>query len=285
MVFDDGVVLRLGAEHFLTTTTTGNAAAVLDWLEEWLQTEWPQLDVTLTSVTDHWAVAAVAGPRARDVLRALTDPELAFMTVRETEVAGAGARLCRVSFSGELAYEVHVRRRDAHAVWEALLRAGEPYGITPYGTEAMHVLRAEKGYPIVGQDTDGTVTPQDLGMGWVVSKTKPFFVGRRSHERPDTCRDDRRQLVGLLPHDPGERLVEGAALLSDPDGRRGEGHVTSSYRSAALGRTFALALLERGRARHGETIHVTTAAGATTPARVTGTVFYDPDGRRRDGDD
>ncbi len=290
MVFDDGVVLRLAEDRFVTTTTTGNAAAVLDWLEEWLQTEWPDLRVRLTSVTDHWAAIAVAGPRAREALAPLVAAGVAldadafpFMTVRETEVAGVRARLARISFSGELAFEVHVPARFARGVWEAIVAAGAPLGITPYGTEAMHVLRAEKGYPIVGQDTDGTVTPQDLGMDWVVSKRKPFFVGRRSQRRPDSVRDDRRQLVALLPVDRGEPLVEGAALLPRPAASRAEGHVTSAYRSAALGRTFGLALLERGRARHGETIHVTTAAGATTLATVADPVLYDPEGRRRDG--
>jgi sarcosine oxidase subunit alpha len=273
MVFDDGVVMRLGAERFLTTTTTGNAAPLLAHLEEWLQTEWPDLDVALTSVTDHWAVIAVAGPRTRELM-----PEMPFMGVCETTFAGVPARLARVSFSGELAYEVHVQRRHAETVWDALIA----HDATPYGTEAMHVLRAEKGYPIIGQDTDGTVTPQDLGMDWVISKAKPFFVGRRSHARSDTRRPDRRHFVGLLPEDPDERLTEGAALITGPDNRYSEGHVTSSYRSPTLQRTFALALLQNGRNRHGDRIHATTATGTTT-ATVTGTVFYDPEGARRDG--
>lgn len=166
MVFDDGTVIRLAQDRFLVTTTTGNAAAVLDWMEEWLQTEWPELKVHCTSVTEQWATVALVGPRSRDVLGSLA-PELAvgnddfpFMAWRGTTVAGIEARVCRISFSGELAYEINVSPWRARALWEALYEAGAPYGITPYGTETMHVLRAEKGYPIIGQDTDGTVTPR-----------------------------------------------------------------------------------------------------------------------------
>ena len=207
MVFDDGVTSRLSDDRWHMTTTTGNAAPVLEWLEEWLQTEWPELRVHATSVTEQWATIAVVGPRSRDVLRALA-PDLPveaadfpFMTVREAVVAGVPARVFRISFSGELAYEINVPTWYGHAMWEAVMAAGEPFGITPYGTEAMHVLRAEKGYPIVGQETDGTVTPIDLGMDWIVSKQKSF-IGKRSLARTDTARPDRKQLVALLPEDP-----------------------------------------------------------------------------------
>jgi sarcosine oxidase subunit alpha len=290
MIFDDGVVMRIAADRYVTTTTTGNAAAVMDWMEEWLQTEWPELQVRLTSVTDHWTAIAIAGPRARDVLSELVDDvaldaqAFPFMTLRETTVAGAPARLCRVSFSGELAFEVHTPGRYGLAVWKAVMAAGEPHGITPYGTEAMHVLRAEKGYIIVGQDTDGTVTPHDAAMGWVVSKKKDFFVGRRSLRRPDLLRDDRLQLVGLLPEDPAMQLPEGAqVLLPDDESGRSAGHVTSSYTSGALGRTFALALVRGGYGRSGEAVMI-PLDGGMLPATITSTVFYDPEGHRRDGD-
>ena len=291
MVFDDGVHMRLADDRFLVTTTTGNAAAVLDWFEEWLQTEWPELRVHCTSVTEQWATVAVVGPRSRDVIGALA-PDLdvskeafRFMDIRETEVAGLPARVCRISFSGELAYEINVDGRRGLEVWEAVMTAGAPHGITPYGTETMHVLRAEKGYVIVGQDTDGTVTPQDAGMGWMIAKDKGDFVGKRSHSRADTVRPDRKQLVGLFPDDPEERLPEGAQLVDDPGAPVPvpmSGHVTSSYISAALGRTFALALLRRGRERHGETIHV-PLLDRTVTATVVDPVMYDPEGARRDG--
>lgn len=291
MVFDDGVVMRLAQDRFLTSTTTGNAAEVLEWMEEWLQTEWPDLRVRLTSVTDHWATIAVVGPRARDVLRVLAPgmdlsrEAFPFMTLQEGVVAGVQARVCRVTFSGELAYEINVPAWYGLGVWEAVMEAGRPFRITPYGTETMHVLRAEKGFIIVGQDTDGTVTPIDLGMEWIVSRKKPDFVGKRSLTRADTARPDRKQLVGLLPIDPGARLPEGGQLVWDPEQAvpmTMVGHVTSSYRSAALGRTFALALLREGRSRVGGTVYAPLPEGVVA-ATVTEPIFYDRENARRDG--
>ncbi|MBN6050299.1 sarcosine oxidase subunit alpha family protein [Nonomuraea sp. RK-328] len=289
MVFDDGTVIRVADDHFLVTTTTGNAATVLDWMEEWLQTEWPWLRVHCTSVTEQWATVALVGPGSREVLAGLA-PGLAvgvadfpFMTWREADVAGIPARVCRISFSGELAFEINVTSWDGLRLWTAIMDTGL---VTPYGTETMHVLRAEKGYPIVGQDTDGTVTPHDLGMSWVVSKKKPDFVGKRSFSRADTMRADRKQLVGLLPEDPDVLLPEGTHLVST--GTLPEppvpmlGHVTSSYRSAALGRTFALALVRGGQGRVGERLYA-PVGGTVVPVTVTSHVLYDPEGARRDG--
>jgi len=292
MVIDDGTVIRLADERFLLTTTTGNAAKVLEWMEEWLQTEWPELRVSLTSVTEHWVTIALVGPKSRGVMAAIA-PDLdvskdafPFMTWRDATVAGLDARVCRISFSGELAYEINVSAWDGLALWEALIAAGRPYAITPYGTETMHVLRAEKGYPIIGQDTDGTVTPQDLGMSWVVSKKKPDFIGKRSHERAENNRADRKHLVGLLPIDPGVLLDEGAQILASGEDLETPvsmlGHVTSSYRSAALERTFALALLRAGRDRIGESLHA-WQNGDLVPVTVTDPVLYDHEGARRDG--
>jgi sarcosine oxidase, subunit alpha len=287
MVLDDGVVMRLADDRFFLTTTTGNAAIVLDRFEEWLQTEWTHLRVYCTSVTEQWADVAIAGPRARDVLRAIgTDVDLApgafpFMTFRDGTVAGIRARIARVSFTGELSYEVLVDARRGLELWEATIAAGAPFGIEPYGTEAMHVLRAEKGFVIVGQDTDGTVTPHDLGMRWIVRKDGSDFLGRRSLRRADTARQDRKQLVGLR----SDRLLpEGAQLVetdADEVPTRSIGHVTSSYRSPMLGRPIALALVERGRERHGGTVHA-PLPGGTVPAEVVPPAFYDPEGTRRD---
>ncbi|MFE6625385.1 sarcosine oxidase subunit delta family protein [Streptomyces sp. NPDC057740] len=292
MVFDDGTVIRVAPDRFLVTTTTGNAAAVLDWMEEWLQTEWPELKVHCTSVTEQWATVALVGPKSREVLASLA-PRLAvanedfpFMAWRETTVAGIEARVCRISFSGELAYEINVSPWQGLALWEAVYEAGAPYDITPYGTETMHVLRAEKGYPIIGQDTDGTVTPQDLGMSWAVSKKKPDFIGKRSYARADTVRPDRKHLVGLLPEDPAAFLPEGTHLVADSELPAPPvpmlGHVTSSYRSAALGRTFALALIKGGRDRIGERLYA-PIGDQLVPVTVASPVLYDPEGARRDG--
>jgi sarcosine oxidase subunit alpha len=291
MVIDDGTAIRLAEDRYLVTTTTGNAARILDWLEEWLQTEWPELRVHCTSVTDQWATFAMPGPRSRAVLERVTEDldvgndAFPFMAWRDTTVAGVPARVCRISFSGELAYEINVSAWNARAVWEAIIAAGEDQGITPYGTETMHVLRAEKGYPIIGQDTDGTVTPQDLGMDWVVSKKKLDFIGRRSFQRPDTQRADRKHLVGLLPVDTDAALPEGAQLVEPGDTAVPAtmlGHVTSAYRSAALGRTFGLALVKGGRDRLGQTLHA-PLADRTIEVLVTDPVLFDKEGSRRDG--
>jgi sarcosine oxidase, subunit alpha len=296
MVFDDGVGTRLAPDRFFLTTTTGNAAAVLDWLEEWLQTEWPELDVFCTSVTEEWANATLVGWAARDVLARLA-PDLALdsaafphMTMRETDIGNIPARIFRVSFSGELSYEINVPADQGLEVWERLIAVGEPFGLTPYGTEAMHVLRAEKGYIIVGQETDGSVTPIDVGLGMLVAADKDC-LGRRSLMRSDTARLDRKQLVGLLPDNPGEVIPEGAQLvavvgdvpLAMPGPHPGMiGHVTSSYFGARIGRSFALALVQNGRARHGERVWA-PLPDRTIAARICPPMFYDPEGVQRDG--
>ena len=293
MASDDGVAMRLADDRYLITTTTGGAAKVMDHVEEWLQTEWPDLRVYATSVTEQWATIAVNGPKARDVLGALgTDIDLdaaafPFMTWRDGDVAGMPARVARVSFSGELAYEINVAGHLGLAMWEAVLAAGEPLGLMPYGTESMHVLRAEKGFVIVGQDTDGTVTPHDLGMSWIVRKDDSDFIGKRSLRRSDTARSDRKQLVGLLPVDHDRWLPEGAQVVSPEHADVAPpvpmlGHVTSSYRSPVLGRTFALAMVIGGRARIGGHVVAPTLDGPIE-AEVTAPVFYDPEGTRRDG--
>jgi sarcosine oxidase subunit alpha len=292
MVFDDGVAMRLAEDRYLVSTTTGGAAAVLDRFEEWLQCEWIDLQVYCTSVTEQWSVVAVGGPNARRVLTAagttvdLANDAFPFMTFREGSVAGVPARLCRVSFTGDLSYEIHVSPWHALHVWDAVMTAGRPFDITPYGTEAMHVLRAEKGFVIVGQETDGTQTPDDLGMSWLVNTGKGDFVGKRSLVRSDTLRDDRKQLVGLLTEDPTFVLPEGTQLLADPAIPEPPAHmlgwVTSSYASQAVDRSIALALVERGRERLGSTIYA-ALDGATAPVTVTEPVFFDQVGARRDG--
>jgi sarcosine oxidase subunit alpha len=193
--------------------------------------------------------------------------------------------LFRVSFTGELGFEVNVPADYGLAVWEAIHAAGKKYGMTPYGTEAMHVLRAEKGYVIVGQETDGTVTPDDAGLGWAIGKSKPDFLGKRSLQRPAMASPDRKQLVGLFTMDPQVVLDEGSQVMQSAVQRppvRPIGHVTSSYHSAALGRSIALALVSGGRARMGETLYIQTAH-SDIPVKVTSPVFYDPEGARLNG--
>ncbi|TAP28201.1 sarcosine oxidase subunit alpha family protein [Arthrobacter sp. S41] len=293
MIFDDGVTLRLAEDRFLMHTTTGNAAAVLDWLEEWLQTEWPELDVVCTSVTEQLATVAVVGPKSREVIAKLassvdvSNEAFKFMAFQDIVLdSGIEARLSRISFSGELAFEIAIPAWHGLKVWQDVYEAGQEFGITPYGTETMHVLRAEKGFIIVGQDTDGTVTPQDAGMDWVVSKLKDF-VGNRSYSRADNQREDRKHLVSVLPVDKNLLLPEGAALVSVEElAAEGitpmDGWVTSSYNSAALGRTFGLALIKNGRNRIGETLR-TPVNGQLVEVTIGETVLFDPEGSRRDG--
>ena len=291
MVMDDGVTVRLSENRFHMTTTTGGAGGVLDWLEEWLQTEWPDLKVYVTSVTEQWAVASICGPKCRELLSDLCpDIELGneafpFMSMREGTVAGIAARVFRISFTGELSYEINVPRRHGLALWQALMTAGQKYDICPYGTEAMHVLRAEKGFIIVGQETDGTVTPSDLAMAWIVSKTKPDFIGKRALARRDIVSGDRKQLIGLLTEDPSEVLPEGAhiveAVLPDPPMAM-LGHVTSSYYSPNRERSIAMALVKGGKQRLGETLTI-ALQGKTVRALVTEPKFFDLDGERGNG--
>ncbi|MEG2980937.1 MAG: sarcosine oxidase subunit alpha family protein [Stenotrophomonas sp.] len=293
MVFDDGVTLRLAEDRFLMHTTTGGAADVLDWLEEWLQTEWPELDVTCTSVTEQLATVAVVGPKSREVIAKLassvdvSNEGFKFMAFKDVVLdSGIEARISRISFSGELAFEIAIPAWHGLRVWKDVYAAGEEFNITPYGTETMHVLRAEKGFIIVGQDTDGTVTPQDAGMEWVVSKLKDF-VGKRSYSRADNVREDRKHLVSVLPVDSSLRLPEGAALVAaDALATDGitpmEGWVTSSYNSPALGRTFGLALIKNGRNRIGEVLK-TPVGGQLVDVQVSELVLFDPEGSRRDG--
>ena len=298
MVFDDGTTTRIDETRFFMTTTSGNASVVLEWLEEWSQTEWPELKVYFTSVTEQWATVTIAGPHARDLLADIA-PDLSvdrdsfpFMSIKEGPVAGVEARIIRISFSGELSYEMYVPWWHGRHVWETVVEAGARFNIVPYGTEAMHVLRAEKGFPVIGHDTDGTVTPHDLGMSWAVSKKKDF-IGRRSLTRSDTARADRKQLVGLATKDPQVVVPEGAQLVSAANmgaaqrvalGSRPvpmDGHVSSSYHSAALGHSIAFALVKGGFERLGETLYARYDR-TLTPVEIISPVFYDPDNERRD---
>ena len=288
---DDGVSARLAPDRFHLTTTTGGAARVLNMMEDYLQTEWPDLNVWLTSTTEQWAVIALQGPKARDVIAPLVQgidlsPEaFPHMALREGTICGVPTRLFRVSFTGELGFEINVPAEHGLAVWEQVWEAGQAHGITPYGTETMHVLRAEKGFIIVGQDTDGTVTPYDAGLDWAVGKKKADFVGKRSLARPDIVAKGRKQLVGLATQNPQVVLEEGAQIVADPAQpvpMKVLGHVTSSYHSATLGKSIAMALVAGGHDRMGETLYVPMPGGAI-PVTVTGTIPYDAEGARLNG--
>jgi sarcosine oxidase subunit alpha len=286
-VFDDGIIARLAPDRFHVTTTTGGAARVLHLLEDYRQTEFPELRVWLTSTTEHWGVIALQGPRARDLLAPhvagldLSPAAFPHMACGAARICGIPGLVFRASFTGELGFEVNIPAGHAPMVWERLWQDGQALGVTAYGTEAMHVLRAEKGYVIVGQETDGTVTPDDLGYGWAIGKAKRDFIGKRSLARPDMRRADRLQLVGLRPRD-GRVPDEGAQLVASAAGQgaaqgTAQGHVTSAYDRAVLG------LLRGGRGRMGETVFATSLDGPALALEVVAPVFLDPKGERLHG--
>lgn len=290
IVYDDGVLAKIAEDHFLVGTTSGHAAAIADILEEWLQCEWTDLNVLVENVTTAWAVINVAGPKAREVLEGVgTNIDLSreafpHMTYREGLVGGVRSRIQRVSFSGELSYEVSVPWGFGRALWDAMMSVGEPHGITPFGVEALMALRIEKGFLHVGSDTDGTTMPQDVGFGAVMTKKPDDFIGRRSTMTPEGLRVDRRQFVGLETLDSGGAFEIGAHVLAEDVTAPGrtQGWLTSSIHSPTLGRPIAMALVERGTMRIGETVQVWNL-GKGRPARIVDPRFYDPEGERLDG--
>jgi sarcosine oxidase, subunit alpha len=290
-IYDDGVVGRLADDRFHVTTTTGGAPRVLHHMEDYLQTEFPELKVWLTSTTEQWAVIAVQGPKSREIIEPfvegidVSDEAMPHMSVREGKICGVPARLFRMSFTGERGFEVNVPADYGKSVLEALLERAEAMGACLYGTETMHVLRAEKGYIIVGQDTDGTVTPDDAGLSWAIARKKPDFVGIAGLKRSDLARDGRKQLVGLKTRDPRIVLEEGSQLVADPNEKVPMtmlGHVTSSYWSENCDRSIALALVAGGRGRLGQTLYV-PMPDRTIEVEVTDTVFLDKEGGRLHG--
>jgi sarcosine oxidase subunit alpha len=289
IVLDDGTVTRLGAGHYFLTTTTAHAGRVLAHLEYLLQTVWPELKVRIASVTDQYGQIALAGPRSRDVLRKLADIDadnaaLPFLASAATTIAGARVRLFRISYSGELAYELAVPADHTVAVWEALLAAGREFGLAPYGTEAMAAMRIEKGH-VAGAEINGQTAPADLGLARLVS-AKKYFVGRRLLERPALGDRTRPSLVGLEPVDGVTAIPAGAQLIAHAGARPPVpmlGHVTSATFSPTLNRSIALALLAGG-VRKGETVIAAAPLdGVTVLARVVDPVFYDPAGERLHG--
>jgi sarcosine oxidase subunit alpha len=290
-IYDDGVVGRLAADRFHVTTTTGGAPRVMNMMEDYLQTEFPHLKVWLTSITEQWSVIAVQGPKSRDIIAPLvegidlSDAALPHMSVREGKICGVPTRLFRMSFTGDRGFEVNVPADYGQAVWEALWAEGQKHDACAYGTESMHVLRAEKGYIIVGQDTDGTVTTNDAGLDWAVGKKKTDFVGIRGMMRPDLVAKGRKQLVGLKTKNPKVVLEEGAQIVADPNQpipMKMIGHVTSSYWSENCGRSIALALVAGGRDMMGQTIYI-PMRNRVIEAEICGTVFFDEKGERLNG--
>ena len=287
MVYDDGVTTRLGENHYIMTTTTGGAATVLGKLEDYLQTEWPELDVYLTSVTDHYATASVCGPNSKKILSKLipdldlSDENFPHMSFKDATIGKIKCRVMRISFTGEHSYEINVQANYGKSIWEKCMEAGKEFNITPYGTETMHLLRAEKGFIIVGQDTDATMTPVDLQMDWIVSKKKYDFIGKRSLYRSDTIREDRKQLVGLLTENPNEILEEGAQIVAETNKQPVEmlGHVTSSYFSPNLNKSIALGVVRGGKNMLGQKLFV-PMENKIINVTVADPVFLDKENKR-----
>lgn len=289
-LIDDGVVARIDENTFLCHTTTGGADTIHAHMEEWLQTEWWDMQVHVFNVTEQYGQIGVVGPLARQLLELLgtaeiSKDELPFLGWADRLVGGIPCRLYRISFSGELSYELRVPAGQTLALWEALMEAGKALGVAPYGTEALHVLRAEKGFIMIGDETDGTVTPQDLNLHWAVSKKKEDFLGKRGQLRSHLSSPDRWKLVGLETLD-GTVLEDGAYILDAGQNDRGQrnmqGRITSSYYSPTLGRGIAMALLKHGPDRMGETVQVTKLGAEPVAAKVVDPVFYDKDGEKQD---
>ena len=287
MVYDDGVTTRLNENHYIMTTTTGGAATVMSKLEDYLQTEWPELKVYLTSVTDNYATVSVCGPNSKKILKKVVnninfdDQNFPHMSFKNGLIDNIKCRVMRISFTGELSYEINIQANYGKDVWERCMEAGKEFKITPYGTEAMHLLRAEKGFVIVGQETDGTVTPIDLQMDWIVSKKKYDFIGKRSLYRSDTMKEGRKQMVGLLTSDPNEVLEEGAQIVAEVTKVPMDmlGHVTSSYFSPNLNKSIALAVVKNGKNLKGKKLYVPMKK-KTIEVIVSDTIFFDKEGDR-----
>ncbi|QUJ77276.1 sarcosine oxidase subunit alpha family protein [Sulfitobacter albidus] len=288
-LIDDGVVARIDDDTFLCHTTTGGADSIHAHMEEWLQTEWWDMKVYVANVTEQFAQIAVVGPNARKALEKLGGMDvsaeaLGFMEWADGEIGGFKVRVYRISFSGELSYEIAVDAGQGQAFWDALMTVGNDLGVMPYGTEALHILRAEKGFIMIGDETDGTVIPQDLGLHWALSKRKEDYLGKRAQQRSHMADPDRWKLVGLETED-GSTLPDGAYAVGEGTNANGQrnviGRVTSSYHSPNLDRGIAMGLVLHGPDRMGETLEFPGTDGKTYRARIVDPVFYDKQGAKQ----
>jgi sarcosine oxidase subunit alpha len=285
---DDGVVARIDEQTWLCHTTSGGADRIHAHMEEWLQTEWWDWKVWVVNVTEQLAQVAVVGPNARKLLEKLggmdvSAESLPFMAWADGTIGGIDCRAYRISFSGELSYEIAVPANQGLAFWEMLMEAGAEFGAMPYGTECLHIMRAEKGFIMIGDETDGTVIPQDLGLSWAISKKKDDFLGKRAQQRSFMVNPDRWQLVGLETLD-GSVLEDGAYAIDEGTNANEQcntqGRVTSTYYSPTLGRGIAMGLVHKGPDRMGEVISFTKIGASPVPAKIVSPVFYDPEGEK-----
>ncbi|RWB51133.1 MAG: sarcosine oxidase subunit alpha family protein, partial [Mesorhizobium sp.] len=290
LAFDDGTTWRLGEQDFLMTTTTANAGKVMQHLEYFLDVIWPELKVHVTSVTDQWAGAAIGGPKARAILAAcvtgtaVDNAALPFMGIVHGKISGVPVMICRLSFSGEMAFEVYSGAGYGTHVWEALIEAGKPFGLVTYGLEALGTMRIEKGH-VTGAEIDGRTTARDLHLDWMLSKKKPF-IGSAMMDREGLIAPGRLELVGLIsldnqPLNGGAHIVE---ALDEANPHDSIGHITACCYSPALGKYIALALVKDGKARRGTRANISDPLrNRFGPVEIVSNHFFDPDGSRMHG--
>lgn len=285
IIFDDGTVVMLAHHRYLLTTTSSNAGRVAQWLEEWRQCEWPSLRVAIVPVTDAWATLSLAGPKAREILAKilgnvdLSPTAFPHLGMREGKLLGMPARIYRVSFTGELTYEINVPADRGLELWAALMEAGGN-ALMPLGLDALTLLRLEKGFLHLGSDTDGTTIPEDVGWGGVAAKKPGDFIGKRSLFLPEHRRTDRLQLVGLKGEAP---FVIGSHLKLSDTPYATDGWVTSAGLAVADGQPIALAMVRAGRARLGQSVALYHAGRSVSSATLVNPPFYDPKGERMHG--
>ncbi len=294
MIKDDGIICKISDQYFIATTTSSGAPKVLADMEEYLQTEWPHLQVYLNSITEQFSTFNISGPKTREIMMKVfpdidfSNDAFPFMTFKNFDYKETKIRIMRASFTGELGYEIYIPPKFGLELWEEIFSCGKEFNLIPYGTETMHLLRAEKGYIVIGQETDGTVTPIDLNYNWMIGKNKKDFIGKRSLSRPDTSREDRKQLVGLSPINKKDIIEEGQHIvelnelpkkITNPI--KYLGHVSSGYHSPNLNHSIGLAMIKGGKNLLGQKFFV-TATGKTKniPVEIVNPVFIDPENKR-----
>ncbi len=293
MVKDDGIVCKINDQHFITTTTTGGAANVLAHMEEYSQTEWPNMNVYMNSITEQFATFNISGPKAKTIMGRVfsnidfSNNKFPYMTFENFDYLNTKVRILRASFTGEQGYEIYISPKYALTLWERIFYYSRDIDLVPYGTETMHLLRAEKGYIIVGQETDGTVTPLDLNLNWMIGKNKKDFIGKRSLTRSDIVSSDRKQLVGLVPVDKAYGIEEGQHVIEEQNLEtpikkpiKMLGHVTSSYFSPTLNHCVAMALIKGGNRKIGSQLYISTSDLNVIPVEVVKPNFIDPTNER-----
>ena len=294
MIKDDGIVCKISDNHFISTTTSSGAPKVLADMEEYLQTEWPHLQVYVNSITEQYTTFNISGPKSRDIMSKVfneidfSNEKFPFMTFKMFTYMDTEVRIMRASFTGEIGYEIYISPQQSLALWEKIFDYGRDFNLVPYGTETMHLLRAEKGYVVIGQETDGTITPLDINFAWMIGKKKKDFIGKRSLIRSDTAREDRKQLVGIVPLDKSKYIEEGQHVVECKNLPKKItlpipylGHITSSYHSPNLNHCISMALIKGGNKLMGAKLFVSTSNGTKNiPVEVVNPVFIDPENKR-----